>query len=144
MDRREIIARLRENEGPLRERGIRHAALFGSCARGEERPDSDIDIMIEVDPAARIGVYEYVAIKDYIAGLFDTRIDVVRCDRLKPYVRPAAVGDAIYDPASTRRWLNDIRSQIELVQRFLGDRDYEAFKDDQLRLYAVTAVHAPK
>ena len=85
-------------------------------------PDSDVDIMIGVDPTVRIGVYEYVAIKDYIAGLFDTRIDVVRCDRLKPYVRPAAVGDAIYDPASTRRWLNDIRSQIELVQRFLGDR----------------------
>ena len=96
MDRQQIIARLRENEGPLRERGIRHAALFGSCARGEERPDSDIDIMIEVDPAARIGVYEYVAIKDYIAGLFDTRVDVVRHDRLKSYVGPAAAEDAIY------------------------------------------------
>ena len=42
------------------------------------------------------------------------------------------------DPASTRRWLNDIRSQIELVQRFLGDLDYEALGDDQLRFYAVT------
>ena len=96
MNSKEILARLRENEGPLRERGIRHAALFGSCARGEERPDSDIDIMIEVDPAARIGVYEYVAIKDYIAGLFDTRVDVVRHDRLKSYVGPAAAEDAIY------------------------------------------------
>jgi uncharacterized protein len=96
MDRQEIIARLRENEATLRERSVRHAALFGSCARGEERPDSDVDIMIEVDPAARIGVYEYVAIKEYIAGLFDTRVDVVRRDRLKPYVRPAAIGDAIY------------------------------------------------
>ena len=96
MDCQEIIARLRDNEAALRERGVRHAALFGSCARGEERPDSDVDIMIEVDPAARIGVYEYVAIKDYIAGLFDTHVDVVRRDRLKPYVRPAAVEDAIY------------------------------------------------
>ena len=52
--------------------------------------------MIEVDPAARIGVFEYVAIKDYIARVFDTRVDVVRRDRLKPYVRPGAVGDAIY------------------------------------------------
>jgi uncharacterized protein with HEPN domain len=42
------------------------------------------------------------------------------------------------DPASARRWLNDIRSQIELVQLFLGDLDYEAFRDDQLRFYAVT------
>jgi hypothetical protein len=52
--------------------------------------------MVEIDPAARIGVYEYVAIKDYIAGLFDTRVDVVRRDRLKPCVRPAAAEDAIY------------------------------------------------
>jgi len=96
MDRRDIIARLRENEAPLRQRGVRHAALFGSCARGEQRPDSDVDIMIEVDPAARIGVYEYVAIKDYIAGLFDAYVDVVRRDRLKPYVGPAAARDAIY------------------------------------------------
>jgi len=96
MDRQEIIARLRENEAALRKRGVRHAALFGSCARGEERPDSDVDIMVEIDPAARIGVYEYVAIKDYIAGRFDTRVDVVRRDRLKPYVRPAAGEDAIH------------------------------------------------
>src|SRR5262249_8613600 len=96
MDRQDIIARLRENEAALRQRGVRHAALVGSCARGEERPDSDVGLMVAVDPAARIGVYEYVAMKDYIAGLFDPRVDVVRRDRLKPYVRPAAVGDAIY------------------------------------------------
>jgi uncharacterized protein len=96
MDREDIITRLQENEGTLRDRGVRHAALFGSRARGEERPDSDIDVMIEVDPAARIGVYEYVAIKDYIAEPFDTRVDVVRRDRLKPYLQPAAVRDAIY------------------------------------------------
>ena len=96
MDSQEIIARLRKNELALRDRGVRHAALFGSSARGDQRPDSDVDIMIEVDPAARIGIYEYVAIKDYIAGLFDIRVDVVRRDRLKPYVRPVATRDAIY------------------------------------------------
>jgi uncharacterized protein with HEPN domain len=42
------------------------------------------------------------------------------------------------DPASTRRWLNDIRSHIELVERFLGDLNYEAFRDDALRFYGVT------
>ena len=96
MDSQEIIARLRKNESGLRDRGVRHAALFGSSARGDQRPDSDVDIMIEIDPAARIGIYEYVAIKDYIAGLFDTRVDVVRRDRLKPYVRPVAAREAIY------------------------------------------------
>jgi predicted nucleotidyltransferase len=96
MDSQEIIAQLRKNESALRDRGVRHAALFGSSARGDQRPDSDVDIMIEVDPAARIGIYEYVAIKDYIAGLFDIRVDVVRRDRLKPDVRPVVARDAIY------------------------------------------------
>src|SRR5437870_4637059 len=77
MNRQEILATLRENETFLRARGVSHAALFGSHARGDNRPDSDIDIMIEVDPAAMIGVYEYVALKDYTAELFDGSVDVV-------------------------------------------------------------------
>ena len=96
MNGQEILARLRENEATLRARGVSHAALFGSRARSDNRPDSDIDIMIEVDPAARIGVYEYVALKDYIAELFDGPVDVVSRDGLKPYVRPAAMADAVY------------------------------------------------
>ena len=55
MDREDIIARLRENEAALRARGVTHAALFGSRARGDAREDSDTDIMIEIDPDARIG-----------------------------------------------------------------------------------------
>jgi predicted nucleotidyltransferase len=94
--RDKILRTLRRNEAALRDRGIAHAALFGSRARGHHRPDSDIDIMVEVDPAAGIGVYEYVALKEYIAGLFDGCVDVVNRDGLKPYVKAAATGDAIY------------------------------------------------
>lgn len=96
MNDTEIIAKLKENEAALRARGVTHVALFGSRARGDNRPDSDIDIMIEVDPAAGIGVYEYVALKDYIAGLFEGPVDVVSRAGLKPYVRPAATTDAVY------------------------------------------------
>jgi hypothetical protein len=96
MDRQDIIARLRENEAALRSRGVAHAALFGSRARGDADPGSDTDIMIEIDPTARIGVYEYVGLKEYIASLFDGPVDVVNRDGLKPYVKPAATADAIY------------------------------------------------
>jgi uncharacterized protein len=96
MDRQEIIARLRENEPELRARGIVHAALFGSRARDNARPDSDTDIMIEIDPAVRVTLFDYVGLKDYIASLFDGPVDVVNRAALKPYVRPAATTDAIY------------------------------------------------
>lgn len=96
MNRDEILTTLRENETVLRARGVLHAALFGSRARGDARPDSDTDILIEVNPAARLGVYEYVALKNYIASLFEGSVDVVDRDALKPYVRPAAVSHAMY------------------------------------------------
>ena len=95
MNREQIIARLRENEAALRKQGVAHAALFGSRARGDQRPESDTDIMIEFDPAARITVFDYAGLKRDIAALFDGRVDVVNRDGLKPYVKPAAA-DAIY------------------------------------------------
>jgi uncharacterized protein len=96
MDKHDIIARLKENEAALRAHGVAHAALFGSAARGDYRPDSDIDIMIELDPAARVTMFDYVDIKEYIEGLFQGPVDVVNRDGLKPFVRPRAAADAIY------------------------------------------------
>ncbi|WP_441238835.1 nucleotidyltransferase family protein [Bradyrhizobium sp. 930_D9_N1_4] len=73
-----------------------HAALFGSVARGENHAGSDVDIMVEIDPDARITVFDYVELKEYISGLFDEPVDVVNRDGLKSYVAPAATADAVY------------------------------------------------
>ena len=69
---------------------------YSARARGDNRPDSDIDIMVEFEPAAHVTVFNYAGLKDYIAGLFDGPVDVVNRAGLKPYVRPAATTDAIY------------------------------------------------
>jgi predicted nucleotidyltransferase len=96
MNSSEALETLRRSERALRGRGVKHAALFGSVARGNHRPDSDIDIMIEIDPDARITVFDYVDLKEYIAGLFSDPVDVVNREGLKSHVRPAAMADAIY------------------------------------------------
>lgn len=96
MNSQEIIARLREHENELHRQGVIHLALFGSVARGDARPDSDIDILIVLDPAAHLSVFDYVDIKEYIAGLFETPVDVVNRDGLKPYIRPAALTNLVY------------------------------------------------
>jgi len=95
MDTQAAIATLRRYEADLRARGIRHAGIFGSVARGENRPDSDLDIIIDIAPEARITVFDYVGLKEYIAGLFEGPVDVVSRDGLKPHVR-AATENAVY------------------------------------------------
>jgi uncharacterized protein len=96
MKTQEILDRLRENERALRARGVTHAALFGSRARGDQRPNSDTDIMIDIDPAADMSVYDYVGLKRYIASLIDGPVDVIEREALKPYIRPPAEADAVY------------------------------------------------
>jgi predicted nucleotidyltransferase len=95
MDRQTIIARLRENEAPLRARGVAHAALFGSHARGDNDPDSDIDILIDIAPDAPVGLWGFVAITQYLEDLFPSRVDVADHSHLKPHLRPSAEREAV-------------------------------------------------
>jgi predicted nucleotidyltransferase len=96
MDREQVIATLRAHEATLRQRGVAHAALFGSLARGEAKPASDIDILIELSPHAAVDLFDYVGITHYLADLFPNRVDVANRARLKPHVRPGAERDALY------------------------------------------------
>src|ERR1700722_12973885 len=52
MDTREAIATIRRHESALRARGVAYAAVFGSVARGDNRPHSDLDILVEFEPGA--------------------------------------------------------------------------------------------
>jgi predicted nucleotidyltransferase len=56
----EVLALLRSAELELRARGVRHAGVFGSTARGDNRPDSDVDVLVDFEPAAHVTIYDYV------------------------------------------------------------------------------------
>ncbi|HYP57006.1 MAG TPA: nucleotidyltransferase domain-containing protein [Beijerinckia sp.] len=96
MNRQEIIAKLKENEAALRSQGVAHVALFGSRARGDDRPDSDIDIMVEIAPDFPMDVFQYVGVVHAIEDLFPLRVDVSNRIARKPHVQPSAKRDAIY------------------------------------------------
>jgi predicted nucleotidyltransferase len=96
MKRDEIIEKLKEREADLRAHGVTHAALFGSVARDQQNEASDIDILVDLDPAIVVTMFDYAGLKDYIASLFDGSVDVVDRAALKPRVRPKATADAIY------------------------------------------------
>jgi uncharacterized protein len=96
MRRDDVIAILKRAEPALRARGIRHAAVFGSIARGEDRPDSDIDILVEFVPGQEGSIYDYLRLKEYVAGLFDGPVDVIDRDALKPHLRLPLALETIY------------------------------------------------
>ena len=96
MTRDTIIATLKAREADLRQRGVCHIALFGSAASGDDTEASDIDILVDLQPGAPIGVFEYVGLTQFIADLFPVPVDVANHARLKPHVRPSAECEAVY------------------------------------------------
>jgi predicted nucleotidyltransferase len=96
MNQQDALSVLRKHSDELRARGVEHAALFGSTARGVAGADSDLDILIEISPVAELDVYAYASLKRYIAGLFTGPVDVVNREALKPGLRHPATADAIY------------------------------------------------
>jgi len=96
MNAETAVATLRHHEKDLRARGVAHAAVFGSVARGENRPDSDLDILVEFEPGSEGGVYDYMRFKEYVASLFEIPVDVIDRAALKPHLRAPAARDLKY------------------------------------------------
>lgn len=96
MTKDEILAALKSAEPELRAKGVARAALFGSQARGEQHADSDIDIMVEIDPEGRIGLWEYAGVVRMLEEMFPLKVDVANRETLKAHVRPSAERDAVY------------------------------------------------
>jgi hypothetical protein len=92
---RDALETLRKHEGELRRRGVRHAAPFGSVARGEAHAGSNLDVMIEIDEAEVRTVYDYVRVVSSIEDLFPMKVDVANGGTLKDRIRVRAERDAI-------------------------------------------------
>jgi predicted nucleotidyltransferase len=63
LDLKYVLETLRAHETELRLLGVAHAAVFGSVARGEERAESDIDVLVELDENRPMSIFEYARLK---------------------------------------------------------------------------------
>ena len=73
---------------------VRELSLFGSAVRGEMRPGSDIDIMVEFDPGARIGLLKFESLSEDLEALVGHKIDLVTKRGLKAWIRPQVLKEA--------------------------------------------------
>jgi predicted nucleotidyltransferase len=91
----DVIAALRVHERELRESGVLHAAVFGSVARGEAGPDSDVDIMVDLNDEIVRSLFDYAGVYGALERAIGRPVDVADAKRLKPHVRPSAMTDAV-------------------------------------------------
>lgn len=96
IDSEAVLTCLRRHQNELQNRGILHAAVFGSVARGEANEASDLDILIEINPEFPLDIYTYANLKRYIANLFPISTDVVNQAALKQGISVQAQKEALY------------------------------------------------
>ena len=94
MNRVTILQTLRENREQLSHMGVRSLALFGSAARDELLPDSDIDLLADLAPPYTFD--RYIKVKFFLEDLFQRPVDLVMPDTLKERVRSYVIKEAIY------------------------------------------------
>ena len=89
-----ILNSLAALERPLRERGLTSLALFGSIVRGSAGPNSDIDVLIDIDSTTRFSLIDLVSVKDYLEDRLGRSVDVVTRGGLEPAIKDRVLREA--------------------------------------------------
>jgi predicted nucleotidyltransferase len=106
----------------LRRHGVAHAGVFGSFARGEQRPDSDLDLLVEFE--GRSSLLDMAGLKLDLQDLLGRQVDVVTPDGLSPYIQDNVMRDLVvilwqpYPHAILR--LDDAHQPVALQARQQG------------------------
>jgi predicted nucleotidyltransferase len=94
MRRDEILKLLREHRAEVKAFGVKSLAVFGSVARDQARPDSDVDVLVEFDPPPTF--QRFMDLKFYLEDLLGSRVDLGTPDTLKPRIRARVQSEALH------------------------------------------------
>ena len=96
MNRDEALTRLRANQERLDAFPIKRLAVFGSVARNEADESSDVDILVEFPPEARVGLFEFARLQRTLVDILGCTVDLVTPDALRQEMRAQILQEAVY------------------------------------------------
>lgn len=91
----EALQTLRAAKPLLDRYGVARIGVFGSVARGEAGPDSDVDVLVEFDPT-RVPGWEFFGLSDDLAAVLKRPVDVVTAKSLKRLMRDQVLNEVVY------------------------------------------------
>ena len=95
MERAEAITRLKAFEPRLRAMGASALYLFGSTARGQQRPNSDIDVFVDIEPGHRFTLMDMAAAQRLLREGLSVRTDLTTRDSLHPILSQDILAESI-------------------------------------------------
>ena len=93
MRKDEVVALIRSSQAELERYDVKSLRLFGSVARDEAEPGSDVDVLVEFKSAPTFD--SFMGLKIFLEDLFGVRVDLVTEDGLHPMIRDAVLRAAI-------------------------------------------------
>jgi predicted nucleotidyltransferase len=96
MTREHLIQRLREERALFEREHVRHVSLFGSQARGEAHADSDVDLVVEYEPDARVSLVDLARLQRLLGERLHAPVQVVKAPIRREGLRAAVEADAVH------------------------------------------------
>lgn len=93
MDKERVLALLNTHRDRLDEFAVKALFLFGSVARGEATPESDVDLLVELDRP--VGLFTLLRLQSYLEELLGCSVDLGTPNSLRPHLRETVLKEAI-------------------------------------------------
>jgi hypothetical protein len=91
----EILGKIEENKEKIRKFGVKKIGLFGSYIRGEQKPVSDVDVLVEFEKGMKT-FDNYMDLKFFLEDLFNCKVDLVIAEAIKPDFKPRILESVKY------------------------------------------------
>lgn len=93
--KREVFKTLNDHSAQLKELGVKKVGLFGSFVRGEQTPESDIDLLVQFEPGKK-NFDNFMHLSGLLEDLLQRRVEIITTEALSPYIGPHILNEVEY------------------------------------------------